>query len=163
MNNLNTLTDKELGEIRIRLFDRSFPDDSGCRIWIGWRHRQGYGLLTIKKRRYLAHRVAYFLEHGSILDTEHICHHCDVTSCINIDHLYAGDAKTNRADCINRGRANMECLRKRGSERSDAKLTEAAVIEIRSSDESPRILAARYGVITRTIYKVIRRESWKHV
>ena len=32
------------------------------------------------------------------------CHHCDNPMCINVDHLYIGDAQTNADDMVRRGR-----------------------------------------------------------
>jgi len=119
--------------------------------------------MTINNKRHLAHRVSYAVFHGTIPDGAYICHHCDVTDCVNPDHIYAGNAKTNRADCIKRGRDNTAMLVRCGSQRSDSKLTEIAVIEIRKNRESARFLAKRYGVSHRTIYKVRSRHSWTHV
>ncbi len=149
--------------IKKRILNGYVVDAAGCWRWRGWKHRQGYGLLTINNKRYLAHRVSYHIAHGAIPDGVHICHHCDVTDCINPDHLYAGSAKTNRADCIERGRDNTAMLHKVGSQKPQAKLTEAGVLEIRQSTKAPRILAKQYGVTRRTIYKVRAKKSWCHV
>lgn len=52
----------------------------------------------------------------------------------------------------------------RGSARSDAKLTEDAVREIRASTETAPVLGKKFGVSPRTIHAVRRTcGSWKHV
>jgi hypothetical protein len=43
------------------------------------------------------------------------------------------------------------------------KLTESDVRSIRQSDESNKVLAARYGVSAPNIYAIRKRVSWKHV
>jgi transposase len=47
--------------------------------------------------------------------------------------------------------------------RANAKLTEAAVLEIRRSTLSLDDLARRFGVHKRTIYRAIRGETWGSV
>jgi len=147
--------------LQCRLQDASYTDDAGCRIWRGWKHRQGYGLLTIDGKRYLAHRIAYELQHGTIPKGVHICHHCDVTACINNDHLYAGDAKTNRADAMRRGRAKNPFGP--GEQHIHAKLTTSQVLQIRKSGKKRKILASIYGVSIGSINKIKTRESWAHI
>ena len=96
------------------LSGRYAVNESGCWIWLGWKHKQGYGLLVINGKRKLAHRVSFELVNGDIPEGAHICHRCDVTSCINPDHLYAGDAKSNRSDAVSRGRAKIPVNRHNG-------------------------------------------------
>jgi len=49
-----------------------------------------------------------------------------------------------------------------GSSNANAILDEAAVLEIRSSDESANTLALKYGVKPCTI-RDVRNRSWRHV
>jgi hypothetical protein len=73
-----------------------------CWLWVrGKVNRGGYGVYSHRP----AHQVAYELGVGPIPAGAFICHHCDVKLCVRPDHLYAGDALTNRHDAINRGRA----------------------------------------------------------
>lgn len=52
-----------------------------------------------------------------------------------------------------------------GERHHDAKLTAAAVLDIREryGKEPVTAIAAHYGVSTRNAWSVIRRETWKHV
>lgn len=65
----------------------------------------GYGQITYRQKRYLAHRAAAVELGGmSIGPGQMVCHHCDNRACINPQHLYVGDAKTNRRDALQRKR-----------------------------------------------------------
>lgn len=59
--------------------------------------------------------------------------------------------------------ANRDKLAPQGIEHGQAKLTEANVIEIRSSTKTYASLAAAYGVSVSTIAAVKWRRTWKHV
>lgn len=50
-----------------------------------------------------------------------------------------------------------------GEGHGNARLTESAVREIRSSSLSAIALAARHGVAVRTIYSVLQWRTWRHV
>ena len=53
--------------------------------------------------------------------------------------------------------------RHRGERMLNSKLTESIVKEIRTSLDSSRVLAKRYGVSQPAIYKARTRKTWKHV
>lgn len=92
-----------------------------CWIWTGDTHSKGYGKLEFlanghreqskiklpKTGRTVyvrAHRLSYLLHHGEIPPGKMVCHTCDVTRCVNPDHLFAGNAKRNFEDSYNKGR-----------------------------------------------------------
>ena len=83
--------------------------ESGCWLWIGSRIRHGYGQIFWPYdglgKIVAAHRAAYALEHGFMPGSEqHVCHKCDTPSCVNPDHLFIGDAKSNLRDMSAKGR-----------------------------------------------------------
>lgn len=80
---------------------------SDCWDWTGSHDQHGYGQIRISRRAVKAHRFSYELHKGPIPEGLDCLHHCDRPSCVNPDHLYAGDAKQNTADAIARGRAVM--------------------------------------------------------
>lgn len=69
-----------------------------------WYPRVGFSA----QQRVNAHRVAYALWVDPEIPTEcQICHTCDNPRCVNPNHLYLGDAWSNRWDAVERGRANI--------------------------------------------------------
>ena len=118
----------------------------------------------------MAHRIAYELAYGP--PEGQVLHHCDNPPCVRPSHLYDGTHKQNMADRTNRGRtyrgprANVENI-PRGERNTNAKLTEAAVREIRAlyaaGGISQQALADWYGVNQTKISDVVRRKTWKHV
>lgn len=62
--------------------------DSGCWLWTGTMHENGYGLVSagIPVR---AHRAAYVLTKGAIPEGFVIDHLCENKRCFNPDHLEA--------------------------------------------------------------------------
>lgn len=88
-----------------RLAKHSVPEpNSGCVLWLGAVNNHGYGVLGRTGRNRFAHRVAWRLANGPIPDGSHVCHKCDVPSCIKPSHLFIGSAKHNIADCVAKGR-----------------------------------------------------------
>ena len=97
-----------------------------CWLWCGCKDSSGYGIVRINKRKFSAHRISYFLHFGGILSGMHICHRCDVPSCVNPSHLFEGTDKDNMADCAKKGRISH------GEHKWNAKLTEKDIHKIRS-------------------------------
>jgi hypothetical protein len=135
----------------------SVKRDNGCIDWIGYADKERYGRMRVSSKLLRVIRVVYTMHNGEIPEGLVVRHVCDNPACINIEHLEIGTNKDNIDDRTKRGRGV------RGEKSHEALLTEAAVLGIRSSTESRKILAARYGVHTDTIGDVIRRKSWKHV
>lgn len=125
----------------------------------------GYGRYWAGGRLWQAHRYSFGLAHGfaALKPRAHICHSCDRRSCVEPTHLWIGTPGENAADCTRKGR------RARGEAYPNAKLTAAAVREIRASGATPRDAAligafmAKFGVSHTTVYHVLTGQSWKHV
>ena len=149
---------------RIQKYTLPEPN-SGCWLWTGACGADNYpritiGSLTDKTKRSV--RVSRFVceaFHG-LPDGMHALHKCDNTICINPDHLYAGTAKQNTKDCIERMRRTQI---KRGSENVMAVLTEEQVLSIRSSSEKGVDLAEQYGVSQASISLIKNRKVWSHI
>jgi hypothetical protein len=96
------------------------------------------------------HRVLWEEKYGPMPDQNVARHICDNRICINLDHIIPGSCADNSADMVARGRCNTS----RGENRSDAKLSAADVLLIRSSSETQATLATRYGVNQSTISRI---------
>lgn len=66
----------------------SKPELGPCWLWKGADHNsKGYGRVTVSRQRYLAHRYAYRLWVGALVDGMEIDHLCQNTRCVNPGHL----------------------------------------------------------------------------
>lgn len=156
-------------EVRDRLLEKRQLDDAGgCWLWLGKVTPLGYGQLSVGGRQLYTHRLAAAVWLGFDLDGP-LCvlHRCDTPGCFNPEHLFVGTKRDNTRDMIAKGRARFPAgPPRRGSERSDAKLTEDAVREIRRRIDqgvSRRHLADEYGVSYWTVCKAAAGISWRHV
>jgi len=68
-------------------FWRNVTRTSGCWIWHGYKHSQGYGRLRVGGRKVLAHRFAYELLIGPIPEGTTLDHLCENPACVNPAHL----------------------------------------------------------------------------
>lgn len=85
--------DSPVKELLERLLSKIVIDDNQCWIWTGAKSPKGYGNIRVGNKVCRAHRVSYELHKGTITDQLH--HLCEVTSCINPEHLVDVDARTN--------------------------------------------------------------------
>ena len=132
--------------------------ESGCWIWTGQANR--YGAISIDGIMRRAHRVAWELYRGPILDGLEVCHSCDVGLCVNPSHLFLGTHKDNCDDRDRKGRN----VNPAGSAHGRSKLTENDIEWIRLWGEYPHDqIAVFFGVTQQTISSIVRRETWKHV
>ena len=69
--------------------------NTGCRIWIGGRNKQGYGVYAIKRKSYGAYRVAFELDNGPIPPGLVIDHLCRNVACVNPRHMEIVTQKEN--------------------------------------------------------------------
>lgn len=78
--------------------------ESGCWLWTGTAGRYGKFGMTPGQNPIDAHRASWLLYRGEIPAGFRVCHHCDVTLCVNPDHLFIGTAKENTRDMMRKGR-----------------------------------------------------------
>ena len=76
-----------------------------CLEWQRGVNRHGYGRVTWRGKRELAHRVAFLLRAPIPDDTPCVIHKCDNPPCVNLDHLRLGTKADNTADMTAKGRA----------------------------------------------------------
>ena len=133
----------------------------GCRLWLGATDIDGYGKFsyydaTGTRKMALAHRYAFFREHGYW--PPQVRHDCDTPACVEGPHLLAGDHTLNMQDRQSRGR------QARGSRHGSAKLSDATVEEIRGHLASglflQKELAEIYGVSPNAISRIKRGQAY---
>lgn len=82
-----------------------FDPNGGCWLWDGSIVANGYGVMKYEGRRVLVHRYMLAQKLGTPIPQGHYaCHKCDVPSCVNPDHLYAGTPAQNVWDTHSRRR-----------------------------------------------------------
>jgi len=139
-------------------FKKGAPDE--CWEWTGeMAKKTGYGVLSIADTHYLAHRISFMVENGSIDPILLVMHSCDNRKCVNPAHLSQGTDADNIADAVSKGRLQ------KGETNGMAKLTEAQVIKIkllRRSGETVTDLADTYGVHPPCISRIVNGKRWKH-
>src|SRR6188472_1332703 len=77
-----------------------------CLVFTGIRNGKGYGYIQqgAESKKTLSHRVVWERHYGAIVPGLIICHTCDNPPCVNIDHLWLGDYKSNAAHMVEKGR-----------------------------------------------------------
>jgi len=133
-----------------------------CWLWIGCKTSIGYGWISLGKKSSggtHAHRAAWTLIRGTIPEGMHILHTCDVRACVNPAHLFLGTHQDNMDDMVRKGRRT----RLMGEANGLSKLTAPLVRAIRSSSDSQRLIALRYGLNQSTVSRICNRSMWAHV
>lgn len=149
----------ERKSIEVRFMEKVSPEpNSGCWLWDGAHHKDGYGSIGYKGKIRIAHRVAYQIYRGEIPAGINVCHRCDNRACVNPDHLFLGTHQQNMSD------RNAKTRQSRGATHGPAKLTEDDVKSIRVTPGlSQRALAARFGVSRRLVRSILAGEKWAHL
>lgn len=152
---------------QIRNFWSKVPvgEADACWLWKGCKHRNGYGgfqtgsLSDANRTMTSAHRVAWMITNGPILNGLFVCHRCDVRDCVNPAHLFLGTNSDNIRDAIRKGRAAAKPPAR-------TKLTADAVIAIKrqiTKGVRPSALARSHGVGFSTIAKIRDGLTWRGV
>lgn len=171
----------------IRFMSQVIPEpNSGCWLWLGHAMKGYYGSLRGRfwvdydPGQILAHRASYLMFKGKIPEGVLVLHKCDVSLCVNPDHLYLGNHSDNVKDMVDRGRAffqrhptqcasalekgrqfNFGHQRTRGEKNPKARLSWDQVREIRIDSRSAVKLSPIYGVSMTAIYNIRRGKTWK--
>lgn len=106
-----------MNKSKVRALQRFFfltKRTGSCISWTGKcvdNHYLKYGIFIYEKREVLAHRWLYQVAAGKRLGRwQFVCHKCDNSLCVNLDHLYLGDHKSNMRDVVVRKRQNGRSL-----------------------------------------------------
>lgn len=130
-----------------------------CWIWLGAKNSKGYGVVRLHRKRAncFSHRISYEMHKGIIPTGKLVLHTCDNPSCVNPEHLWLGTPLQNSSDMRSKGR------NKPGTQRYNAKLTEADIPKIRKSKNTNVYLAKKFGVSNGIISEIKNFKRWKHV
>lgn len=133
-----------------------------CWEWMGTTF-MGYGYMKGILSTERAHRVAYFLHHGTIDPDLMVCHSCDNPGCVNPNHLWQGTGSDNMRDMVNKGRNFVL----RGTQQIQAKLNSRKVKTIKrllsSGKSNQMVLSERYGVTQQLISLIVHGKKWAHI
>lgn len=128
---------------------------SGCWLWMGQIHHSGYGVYKKKT----VHRQVYQALTGEDITDKHVCHHCDVRSCVNPEHLFLGTHLDNMQDKAKKNRSHHPT----GIANGRTTLTEQDVLAIRKDTRKIREVAAAYGIGKSQVSNIKSRISWSHI
>jgi hypothetical protein len=90
-----------------RFWTKIRRDENGCWLWQAGLAHNGYGHLKVGRRTVKAHRFAYELLVGPVLEHLELDHLCRVRSCVNPAHL----EPVTHAENVRRGRAGWNLRR----------------------------------------------------
>ena len=74
------------------------PIAGSCLIWRWQLNRDGYGILSVRGQRRLAHRVTFEMTRGCPASHTPVLHLCHRPYCVQPAHLYAGTRSENVED-----------------------------------------------------------------
>jgi hypothetical protein len=152
---LSEFSDKFIEKIESKIIIGN-PDD--CWIWDGkFSSTTGYGQLMHMYKGYSSHRLAYLLYFKEIPEGLCVLHKCDNRKCVNPNHLFLGTKGENNTDRKNKKRSSI------GENRPLSKLTEDDVRYIKTSEDSSRKLARKFGINKNVILGIRKNITWSHV
>ncbi len=148
-----------------RQIKKGYGTDGDCWIWRNHTNAKVYTrcLYThLQPRTNLAHRLAWLIHNKSrIPDGMLVCHRCDYRPCVNPSHLFLGTARDNTHDMINKGRAGFYGTTNGASRNLDESQVRCIRQQYESGEYTLRDLSECYQVHHRTIFNVVKRNSWK--
>lgn len=133
-------------------------DEKGCHIPISHKakNRQGYFLIMRGGKCQHLHRWLYKQKFGEITRNIDVCHSCDNTSCINLEHLHLGTRKENLAEARERNRTKW------GERNPSAKIDSFTALSIFIDDSLPiKYWSVLYGMDYDYIFKIRSGKRWE--
>lgn len=130
-------------------------DKSGqCWVWMGHKHRQGYGRLKFEGKTWLAHRLAYLFFYKNLPCGLDVMHKCDNPPCVNPAHLSLGTHADNMKDAAQKGRLGVK-----------GKLSIYTIRAIRAAHKSlgigPKDLGEVYNIDRGSMSRILTNKSYR--
>ena len=142
--------DKEKLKNRFKSYN-FLTNEKGCKLW---NNSKTYGKYRMGGKVISAHRAAYILFVGEIPQGKHVCHACDVKSCVNIEHLFIGTHQDNMLDMHKKGRWRT------GNFGNHLKLS-GAMADIIYDDIRPhQSIADDYGISRTLVSQIKNHKIW---
>lgn len=134
-------------------------EDADCWIWQRYCDPHQMPILSINHMPMAVRRAVWIVKHGEVQDGFEIVHTCGRTRCVNPAHLESITMaeRRKRLGEAARGRASVAMVK---THRAMGKLDMEKAREIRSSDETGQVLAAKFGVTPQLVSLVRRGKSW---
>lgn len=132
-------------------------DENGC--WNCTSHfidKDGYPRVTRNYKTQMVVRYLYEKKFGKIEEGFCVCHKCDNTRCINLDHVYAGTRYQNTNDMKVRNRI----YKPTGELNPNAKLTREQVEAIKRDRRTQTEIAKEYGVTQPHVSLIKKGGCW---
>lgn len=155
--------------IKSRLLKKRILAANGCWLHAGCKTPQHYARIWTGSRHVGAHRLAYEIWVGPILDKLHVCHKCDTPACFNPEHLFLGTMSANITDATLKGRNGAHRHPERlirGAKHHKAKLDESGVRNICNlylAGQGPKEIALAYGLRYSSIWAILSGFGWRHI
>jgi hypothetical protein len=145
--------------IEIRLWRKiKIAGEDECWEWQAYKTKQGYGVVGLKSKTALAHRVAFELKNGPVKDGMCVMHICDNPSCCNPKHLKAGTIAENNADRHSKNRSRGASHK--GTKNPSARLKEEQVVQVYNASGTLQSIADRFGIKMQTVHDIKRGRIW---
>jgi hypothetical protein len=155
MNSISHLKVPEIVSVTRRLFAGvKINKNTKCWEWYKVKIWSGYGLISVRHKNNLVHRLSWMLHKGDIPEDKVLLHSCDNRSCINPHHLRLGTLKENAQEMADKGR---HPLLKSDSPLRRGKITTENVIEIRKNEnlKPAKYFAEKFGVSVTHVRKIM--------
>lgn len=157
------------------ILERSIPEpNTGCWLWTGSTkgstRLKSYGNICLrdgycKYRNISAHRFSYEIFNGQIPKELWVLHRCDTPSCVNPEHLFLGNRKTNVEDRVHKNRGNFDNGKNAGEAHPKATTTWDVVRKIRSEYVrkvvTAPMLAKKYNLGLSAVELILSNRSWQ--
>lgn len=140
------------------------PMDTPCWEWQGCKNEKGYGQVTYHGKRWIAHRLFYYLLTGTHPMAMFCCHHCDNPACCNPGHIFLGNNQDNMRDCSRKGRVVIPGYK--GEDHALAVLSEDQIRTMAAqyvAGTTKTELASQYNTAVTNVCMVLNGHTWGHV